>query len=161
MQLIVLYYLSQFLKRPVWRKKLLTCSTARTHATGSGTCYILVSQPHLTQEALTSTRMNKQQVSLMSLVMVSFTLVTDTINLFSLLGIITEIHQGVLNGLQLIFTAILKDNSDFVARHTGQDKTEAVSQLWGRLGILLQRGNVAILGNQVPALLDPQIDGIM
>ena len=63
--------------------------------------------------------------------------------------------------MQLIFTAILKDNSDFVARHTGQDKAEAVSHLWGRLGILLQQGNAAILGNQVPALPDPQIDGIM
>ena len=103
--------------------------------------------------------MNKQEVSLISLV--SFTLVTNTINLFSLLGIITEIHKGVLNGLQLIFAAILNDNSDFVARHTGQDKAEAVSHLWGRLGILLQRGNAAILGNQVPALPDPQIDGIM
>ena len=57
--------------------------------------------------------------------------------------------------MQLIFTAILKDNSDFVARHTGQDKAEAVSHL------LLQQGNAAILGNQVPALPEPQIDGIM
>ena len=48
-----------------------------------------------------------------------------------------------------------------LARHTAQDKAEAVSHLWGRLGILLQRGNAAILGNQVPALPDPQIDGIM
>ena len=48
-----------------------------------------------------------------------------------------------------------------LARHTGQDEAEAVSHLWGRLGILLQQGNVAILGNQVPALPDPQIDGIM
>ena len=48
-----------------------------------------------------------------------------------------------------------------LARHTGQDEAEAVSHLWGRLGILLQRGNAAILGNQVPALPDPQIDGIM
>ena len=63
--------------------------------------------------------------------------------------------------MQLIFTAILKDNSDFVARHTGQDKAEAVSHLWGRLGILLQQGDVAILGNGVPALPDPQIDGIL
>ena len=48
-----------------------------------------------------------------------------------------------------------------LARHTGQDEAEAVSHLWGRLGILLQRGNAAILGNRVPALPDPQIDGIM
>ena len=48
-----------------------------------------------------------------------------------------------------------------LARHTGQDEAEAVSHLWGRLGILLQRGNAAILGNHVPALPDPEIDGIM
>ena len=42
-----------------------------------------------------------------------------------------------------------------LARHTGQDEAEAVSHLWGRLGILLQRGN------RVPALPDLQIDGIM
>ena len=48
-----------------------------------------------------------------------------------------------------------------LARHTGQDEAEAVSHLWGRLGILLQRGNVAILRNGVPALPHPNIDGIM
>ena len=50
-----------------------------------------------------------------------------------------------------------------LARHTGQDEAGAVSHLWGRLGngILLQRGKAAILGNRVPVLPDPQIDGIM
>ena len=48
-----------------------------------------------------------------------------------------------------------------LARHTGQDEAEAVSHLWGRLGILLQRGNVAILRNRAPALPHPNIDGIM
>ena len=37
-----------------------------------------------------------------------------------------------------------------VARQTGQEEGEAVRHLWGRLGILLQRGNAAILGNRVP-----------
>ena len=46
-----------------------------------------------------------------------------------------------------------------LARHTGQDEAGAVSHLW--LGILLQRGKAAILGNRVPVLPDPQIDGIM
>ena len=48
-----------------------------------------------------------------------------------------------------------------LARHTGQLEGEAISHLWGRLGILLQRGNAAILGNRVPALPDPNIDGIL
>ena len=48
-----------------------------------------------------------------------------------------------------------------LARHTGQEEAEAISHLWGRLGILLQRGNAAILGNCVPALPGAQIDGVL
>ena len=48
-----------------------------------------------------------------------------------------------------------------LARHTGQEEAEATSHLWGRLGILLQRGNAAILGNRVPALPGAHIDGIL
>ena len=48
-----------------------------------------------------------------------------------------------------------------LARHTGQTEGEAISHLWGRLGILLQRGNVALLGNRVPAFPGPAIDGII
>ena len=47
-----------------------------------------------------------------------------------------------------------------LARHTGEEEGEAVRHLWGRLGILLQRGNAAILGNRVPAFPPPHIDGI-
>ena len=55
----------------------------------------------------------------------------------------------------------MKKLGSALARHTGKDEAEAVSHLWGRLGILLQRGNAAILGNRIPALPDPQRDGIM
>ena len=48
-----------------------------------------------------------------------------------------------------------------LARHTGQEEAEATSHLWSRLGILLQRGNAAILGNRVPALPGAHIDGII
>ena len=47
-----------------------------------------------------------------------------------------------------------------LARHTGQLEGEAISHLWGRLGILLQRGNAAILGNRVPNFPHPEVDGI-
>ena len=47
-----------------------------------------------------------------------------------------------------------------LARHTGQLEGEAISHLWGRLGILLQRGNAALLGNRVPAYPEAVIDGI-
>ena len=48
-----------------------------------------------------------------------------------------------------------------LARHTGQDEGEAIHHLWGRLGILLQRGNAAILGNRIPSFPAPEIDGVM
>ena len=48
-----------------------------------------------------------------------------------------------------------------LARHTGQLEGEAIAHLWGRLGILLQRGNAAILGNRVPNFPDCQVDGIV
>ncbi len=47
-----------------------------------------------------------------------------------------------------------------LARHTGQEEGEAVGHLWGRLGILLQRGNAAILGNRVPTYPAANIDGM-
>ena len=48
-----------------------------------------------------------------------------------------------------------------LARHTGQEEGEATAHLWSRLGILLQRGNAAILGNRVPAQPGAHIDGII
>ena len=46
-----------------------------------------------------------------------------------------------------------------LARQSGQDEDEAVRHLWGKLAILLQRGNAAILGNRVPDFPAPAIDG--
>ena len=45
------------------------------------------------------------------------------------------------------------------ACHTDQEESEAIAHLWGRLAVLIQRGNAAILGNRVPSLPDPLIDG--
>ena len=47
-----------------------------------------------------------------------------------------------------------------LARRTGQEEGEAISHLWGRLGVLLQRGNAALLGNRIPALPEAWVDGI-
>ena len=47
-----------------------------------------------------------------------------------------------------------------LARHTGQMEGEAITHIWARLGILLQRGNAALLGNRVPELPIAAIDGI-
>ena len=48
-----------------------------------------------------------------------------------------------------------------LARHTGQEEAKAISHLWSRMSILLQRGNAALLGKRVPAQPGPHIDGIM
>ena len=42
---------------------------------------------------------------------------------------------------------------------SGQDEDEAVRHLWGKLAILLQRGNAAMLANRVPEFPAPAIDG--
>ena len=38
-----------------------------------------------------------------------------------------------------------------LARKSGPEEEEAVRHLWGKLGMLLQRGNAAILANRVPS----------
>ena len=47
-----------------------------------------------------------------------------------------------------------------LSRNVGQEEEEAGRHLWGRLGILLQRGNAAILGNRVPTHPTPEVNGI-
>ena len=47
-----------------------------------------------------------------------------------------------------------------LARNTGQEEGEAVRHLWCRLGILLQRGNAAILGNRVPSHPEADVNGM-
>ena len=48
-----------------------------------------------------------------------------------------------------------------LSRHTGQEEDEAQRHLLGRLRILLQRGNAAILGNMVPMYPPAVTDGEM
>ena len=45
-----------------------------------------------------------------------------------------------------------------LARQSGQDEEEAVRHLWGKLGMLLQRGNATILANSVPSFPGPYVD---
>ena len=48
-----------------------------------------------------------------------------------------------------------------LARHTGQEEGQATGHLWGRLGILLQRGNAALLANRIPGLPNAIVDGLI
>ena len=61
-------------------------------------------------------------------------------------------HSGAVKEVKKLGAAL--------AMHTGQEEAEAISHLWGRLGILLQQGNEVILGNRVPALPDAHINGV-
>ena len=57
--------------------------------------------------------------------------------------------------------AVLQVNklASALARHNGQEEGEAISHTWSRLGVLLQRGNAAMMANRVPSFPAPPIDG--
>ena len=46
-----------------------------------------------------------------------------------------------------------------LARHTGQEEGEATHHLFGRLSVLLMRGNAALFSNRFPDHVEPAIDG--
>ena len=46
-----------------------------------------------------------------------------------------------------------------LARATGQEGADSVKHLFGRLSVLLMRGNAALLLNRVPSHPPPQVDG--
>ena len=48
-----------------------------------------------------------------------------------------------------------------LARATSQDESDTVKHLYGRLSVLLMKGNTALLSNRIPSNTDPQIDGVM
>ena len=66
-----------------------------------------------------------------------------------------------LGGWHQVAEREVKKLAAALARNTGQPEGEAAAHLWGRLGVLLQRGNAALLGNRVPAAPEPTIDGIV
>jgi hypothetical protein len=47
-----------------------------------------------------------------------------------------------------------------LARHTGQEESEAIRHLGQRLSVLLAKGNAALILNRVPTFPDPEIDGV-
>ena len=66
-----------------------------------------------------------------------------------------------LGGWHTVAEREVKKLGTALARHTGQEEGEAISHLWVRLGVLLQRGNAAILANRIPSLPSPNVDGIV
>ena len=65
-----------------------------------------------------------------------------------------------LGGWHGVAEAEVKKLGAALARNSGQEEGEAARHLWGRLGILLQRGNAAILGNRVPTHPSATINGM-
>ena len=47
-----------------------------------------------------------------------------------------------------------------LARHTGQEESEAIRHLGQRLSVLLAKGNAALILNRTPTFPDPEIDGV-
>ena len=61
-------------------------------------------------------------------------------------------HEQTVNQVKKLGSAL--------ARHTGQEESEAIRHLSQRLSVLLVKGNAALLLNRVPSFPDPDIDGI-
>ena len=57
-------------------------------------------------------------------------------------------------------TIQVKKLASALARHTGQEESEAVRHLYQRLAILLVKGNAALFLNRVPVTTAPEMDGI-
>ena len=53
-------------------------------------------------------------------------------------------------GWHSVADAEVKKLGAALARQTGQEEGEVLRHLWGRMGLLLQRGNAVILGNRQP-----------
>ena len=64
-----------------------------------------------------------------------------------------------LGGWHSAAEAEVKKLGAALARQSGQEEGEVLRQLWGRLRLLLQRGNAAILGNRLPTHPPPAVDG--
>ena len=58
-----------------------------------------------------------------------------------------------------VAVAQVKKLASALARHSGQEEGEALSHTWSRLGVLLQRGNAAMMANRIPSFPAAPIDG--
>ena len=56
---------------------------------------------------------------------------------------------------------VIKQLSNQLARHLGNDETTPPRHTFQRLGVLLQRGNVALLSSRIPEYVTPEIDSEM
>jgi hypothetical protein len=66
-----------------------------------------------------------------------------------------------LGGWHEVAVAELGRLAAALARHTGQPEEEASRHLFGRMSVLLMRGNAALFSNRIPDIVEPVIDGQM
>ena len=64
-----------------------------------------------------------------------------------------------LGGWHDVAAGIICRLGQSLARSTGQVETEVVRHLFGRLSVLLVKGNTALILNRTPSHPEPQIDG--
>ena len=66
----------------------------------------------------------------------------------------------VLGGLHDLSVLTVKKLGEALARAGGQGEQEVVRHLFGRLSVLLMRGNATLILSRVPKHPDPHINGI-
>ena len=64
-----------------------------------------------------------------------------------------------LGGWHVAAVKEVKKLAAALARNTGQVEADVKRHIWGRLALLVQRGNAAILGNRVPGYPQVVVDG--
>ena len=73
--------------------------------------------------------------------------------------IFTPVAMEVLGGLNETSISIIRKLGRSLARAGGQDEGEVTRHLFGRLSILLQRGNCSLILSRTPTHPKPYIDG--
>ena len=67
--------------------------------------------------------------------------------------------NNTFGGWHEVAEAQVKKIASALAQHNGQEEGEALSHTWSRLGVLLQRGNAAMMANRIPSFPAAPIDG--
>ena len=67
----------------------------------------------------------------------------------------------VLGGFHEASEQVVVRLGQALARTAGQEESEVVKHLFGRLSILLQRGNCQLILNRMPNYRTPETDGVL
>ena len=73
----------------------------------------------------------------------------------------TPMPVEVLGGWGESGIEVVKRLGTALARHSGQEEAEVTRHLFGRLSILLMRGNSQMITARIPTHVNPTINGIL